>query len=118
MCVDDGFDLNPSKNRSFIGHEYINNIVHGSMAFAVVVQLGISGRIRKLPKRVDRRTGKQVCQIIRNKLDRVFIKVTCNSQSRTLVSHDFNDFSRQKRTNLAKCVAISVITAQAAENLL
>lgn len=118
LCVDEGFDFDPARNRSLIGHEYVENITHGSPAFAAIVKLGISGRIRKLPRQVNPATNKVICQQVSNKPDRVFLKITFNSQSCTLVSHDFRDFSLRKRELFRKSIGIHIVTAKAANESL
>lgn len=116
LCVDEGFDLDPSRNRSRIGHEYRERITPGSQAYAVIVKLGMSGRIVKIGRAVDNRVGKIIRQLIRKKADHVFVKVTCNSQSHAFVSHDFTDFAEAKRTEFRRRLDIYIVTASVAQN--
>jgi predicted nucleic acid-binding protein len=114
LCLDEGFHTDPAKNRSKIGYEYIKHVRHGSLAFALILKLVTQQRIRILPCKVDARSKKIICQKIRKPPDRVFLSVAINSLERTLVSHDFEDFSDQKRVYLKNELNVGVITASEA----
>lgn len=45
-------------------------------------------------------------------LDRIFLKATCVSSNRDLVSHDFEDFSLRMRARIQKRLRVSIQTAQ------
>lgn len=114
LCVDEGFDIEETKNRSVIGCEYLANLRFVMPAFAIVVGLGTRGRIVRVKRTVDRRAAKKILQLLRNKTDRVFIKVTYNSRSHTFVSHDFRDLPPKKRDHLRHTLGVRTITAEAA----
>jgi len=112
LCLDEGFHTDPAKNKSQIGHEYIQHIRHGSFAFGLILKLVSEQRIRSLSRKVDIRSKKIICQTIRKPVDRIFVCIAMNTLERVLVSHDFEDFSNNKRGHFNRELAIRVITAQ------
>jgi hypothetical protein len=117
IVVDEGFDPDMSKNKSMIGHEYFSNITFGSFAFALILKLVSEQRVVGVVKSPGMRAKKIVMQRIRKPIDRVFVYVTCNSQERTFVSHDFEDFPEEKRLYLRRELGIAVVTATVAAGL-
>lgn len=117
LCIDEGFDMDESKNRSVIGSEYFDKLRFVDAAFAIITALGGKGRILKLPKAVDPRAGKKIRQLVRNKTDRTFLKVSYNSQCRTFVSHDFEDLPAAKRVVIAREIGVASVNAVEACNL-
>jgi predicted nucleic acid-binding protein len=111
ICVDEGFDVIPSKNRSLIGHEYLTHIRFGSFAYAFIVKLISDNRVRTLSKNVGTRASKIICQRVRKPADRVFIRIAVNSDEKVLVSHDFADFSQPKRDSFRQDLDVTIITA-------
>lgn len=111
LCVDEGFSLDTSKNRSMIGHEYLKHLQPASTSYQLLMQLALSSRISLVPSKVDRRISKIVTQVIRKKSDRVYLKVACNSENSTLTSHDFEDFSKDKRKSLKKKIGVTIACA-------
>lgn len=111
LCVDPGFHPDPARNRSYIGHEYFEHIRFVHPAFAVIVLLGRAGRIVETSKSVERRAQKIIRQLVTDKTDRVFVKVTFNSQSRTLVSHDFRHIPVRSRSKLRRQLTVEVTEA-------
>ena len=111
LCVDEGFDVEPTRNRSLIGQEYLLYLHNGMIAFALVSELATSGRISIVPRCVDPAIGKKINQIIVNRYDRTFLKVAINSRDCFLCSHDFRDFSDHKRTKVKNLFNVRVKTA-------
>ncbi len=111
LCVDQGFSEDESKNESIIGQEYLSNLQFGSMSSNLIVQLASQQRIKQLTKRAPERIVRKINQIIRNKIDRVFTNVAYNSDEKTLVSHDYNDFSMTKRQRILTDLQIKIIEA-------
>lgn len=111
LAVDEGFNQDPSKNRSHIGQEYIENLRAGMLGYTVVSKLASSKRIRVFPKRAAIREQKIIIQLLRKPVDRVFLGVACNSSERTLVSHDYEDFQEPKRDTIHKELGVLVIEA-------
>jgi hypothetical protein len=111
LCVDKGFQLDESKNRSIICYEYLQHIVFGSPAYFVILKLAMDGRIMQLDRLTNRSTSRKINQLLANKHDRTFLNVACNSSDKTLVSHDYVDFSIAKRRTIKREIDVDVITA-------
>jgi hypothetical protein len=111
LRVDEGFDLDPARNRSLIVGEYLENLHIGMLAFAFVSTLASTGRIKEVPRSVSPAVGRQVNRIIAKPRDRTFLKVAINSQDRFLASHDFRDFSPRKRLEIEDIFEVRIKTA-------
>jgi hypothetical protein len=111
ICVDEGFDTDPAKNRSLIGHEYLTHIRFGSFAYGFILKLAGQRRISPLSRHVDPRAKKLILQRLRKPVDRIFVSVTINSLEAILVSHDFEDFSAEKRVEFRRELDVHIITA-------
>lgn len=111
LCVDEGFSPKSEKNRSTIGGEYLDKLIPGSVGFAVIVRLVQELRVKQVKRRPRRSDCKKIDQMIRNKRDRTFVGVACNSTERVLVSHDFVDFQARKRKAIKKALSVSIIEA-------
>lgn len=113
LCVDPGFHADPARNRSYIAHEYYEHIGFTHPAFAVIVLLGRAGRIAETSRSVGQKEGKVIRQLITDKTDRVFVQVTLNSRSKTLVSHDFRHIPPSRRQELRDQLDVNVTDAHA-----
>ncbi|MFA5041463.1 MAG: hypothetical protein WC464_07515 [Bdellovibrionales bacterium] len=112
LSMDEGFCLDTSKNKSRIGHEYLERLVFGGAGYAILTHLALTGRIdavccKSIPLAIKRKLN----QIVSNVRDRTFLLVTCGAKEKFLVSHDFRDFSVRKRTLIKKQFAVDVKTA-------
>jgi hypothetical protein len=114
LCIDDGFDLEPAKNRSTIGAEYLNNLRAGMLGYEVVVALAKAGRIKLISRNAPAATSQKINQLIRKPIDRAFLRVAFNSSSKILVSHDFEDFQAAKRAHIRQTLKIRIIEADVA----
>lgn len=112
VCVDEGFDLDERRNRSLIGQEYLEQLRFGMLGYAVVAHLARHGRVRGVSRAVGAATSKTINRLIRDKRDRTFVRVTCNTQERLLTSHDFDDFPNEKRRRLRDVIEVLVATAE------
>lgn len=117
LCIDDGFDLDESKNKSAIGCEYHTHLRFVSSAFAIIAALGRKGRIARVPKLVDQGTSKRIRTLIPDKTDRIFLKVSHNSLGRTFVSHDFQHLPLETRRQIRRHVNVRTVDAREARNL-
>jgi len=117
LSVDEGFDMDPRRNRSLILGEYLENLHFGMLAFAFVSTLASAGRIKEVPRSVSSAVSRQVNRIIANRRDRTFLKVAINSQDHLLASHDFTDFSSRKRVKIEDIFDVRIKTAGEALNL-
>ncbi len=115
LCVDQGFACDEGQNRSHIGTEYLQNLRAGSLALQVIATLAGSGRVRQLGRRAPQATARQINQLIRNRVDRVFLSVAFNSTDRVLVSHDLEDFQLPKRDTIRRTLGVRVVEAQDCE---
>ena len=111
LAVDEGFDVNSSRNRSQIGHEYLRNLTGASLGMQVIASLASNDRVRVTPRKVDQAIKKRINQLVRKKTDRSFLAVACNTESRTFCSHDFQDFQKAKRKTIAKDLTVHVCEA-------
>lgn len=118
ICVDEGFDLDETKNRSFICSEYLRRLVPGSAGFHFLVFVATHKRVKQLPRRPEPRAKKFVERVIRKKPDRIFLGVACNTLSMTLVSHDLEDFDPAKRVAIRRELGVAVIEASECTPLL
>jgi hypothetical protein len=109
LAIDEGFSIDSSKNRSLIGSEYLEKLVPGTLPFQALIQLAQMGRISVFKSSLNAQTAKKLNQLVANKRDRTFIKVCTNSSGRLFVSHDFDDFPKQKRELLEKILAIEIM---------
>jgi hypothetical protein len=112
LRVDEGFSVDPARNRSFIGHEYLTHVRFVDQAYALIVLLGRRGQIQETGKSVGAANQRALCRLISDKTDRVFVRVAFNSKSKTLVSHDFADFPTDRRAALRKQLQVATIDAE------
>jgi predicted nucleic acid-binding protein len=111
LCVDEGFAHDETLNRSHIGAEYLQKLRAGSFALEVIVALAARGRIRHVPRRAPLATAGKINQLLRNRVDRVFLSVAFNSTEKILVSHDYKDFQIPKRRDIASSLGVNVTEA-------
>jgi hypothetical protein len=111
LCVDEGFDLEEAKNRSQIGSEYLRHLRHGTLAFAVVVHLLGSLRIKQVPRGVPANVSRRILQQGVTGADRTFIQVAYNSQDNTLTCHDFHDVPDTVRARLLGAIGVRILAA-------
>ncbi len=111
LCADEGFSTTESDNRSLIGSEYLELLPFGSPGLNAVQFLASNDRLRFYPKRPSQAISRRVQQLLRNKKDRVFLGVAWHCESRILASHDFLDFSDEKRRTISSDLDIEVLTA-------
>jgi len=82
-----------------LGQNFLKSIFESNL-FAVV------GRTR------NQREKKIIIREVSDKLDRLFLRVACMTNSRKFFSHDFDDFPQTKRTRLKRELRISFFTAR------
>lgn len=109
--VDDGFSLDESINKSYIGFEYIKHLISGTLGFHLITHLATNNRINFVSKTIPSESKKYIEKKIRNKKDRHFLRVTCNAVEKTLASHDFTDYQVAKRIQIYKDLSINIVTA-------
>lgn len=113
ICVDEGFVYNETQNRSLIGSEYIKHLKNGSLGYSLIVQVALQQRIREKSRNAPAHISKKINQCISHEKsrDKTFLKVAYNSIEKTLVTHDREDFSNQKRTYILNTFGIKILDA-------
>jgi hypothetical protein len=109
LCVDEGFDVDESRNASLIGGEYFQRLTATNTATAVLAHMFASGRVKLVKRRLPDGARKAINQCVRTKRDRTFLAVTRNSADRVLCSHDFEDMQDKKRAFLTSKLGIDVV---------
>lgn len=118
LKVDPGFSLNEARNGSRIVTEYRKHVSHGSVAAAVLARLFGSGRVKSVSSMPDHSVRRKINQIIRNKNDRVFLRVSISTDEKILVSHDYVDFQKKKRVFIKKKFAVDIVESSSANQKL
>lgn len=114
LCLDEGFDPDEARNRSQIYGEYRKHLRPGMLGFALVAHLARSRRIKTVSRQVSNHAAQKIRQSVRNPQDRIYLRVALNSSSKTLASHDFDDFAPRIREKLRRDICVTIITADAA----
>jgi len=111
LCVDEGFDLVESRNRSQIASEYLRHLRHGMLGLAVVAHLAASRRVKQVPRKAPPAFSRAVRRQIANGPDRVFVFVAFNSNDKTLACHDFDDVPDTVRGRL-RPLGVNIVDAE------
>jgi hypothetical protein len=111
LCVDEGFDLDESKNRSLIGGEYFERLTATHTATAVIAYLFASERVQFVPRKTPAAVKKCIEQCVRKKRDRTFLVVAHNSDEQVLGSYDYEDMSAKKRRHLEVKTGVRIVDA-------
>ena len=111
ICVDEGFSIIEAENRSFIGSEYLENLVPGMLGYNVISYLASIDRVKIVTKRTSSQISRYINQRVFNNKDKIFLKVTFNSIEKVLISHDFTDFPTRLRTEFNRRQSICIFTA-------
>lgn len=114
LCVDEGFHIDPAKNRSQIGSEYQKHLEIGMPGWAVVASLASSPRIRQVSRGVPPNVSKTIYRQVPKGPDQTHLKVAFNSHDKTLGCHDFGDIPATVRTRLRRAIGVHVLDAAAA----
>jgi hypothetical protein len=117
LCVDDGFDVDESRNKSLIGGEYFSRLNATHTATAVTAHLFATGRVELVSRTVSVPVKKVIEQCVRKKRDRTFLQVAHNSIEAVLCSQDFEDMQKAKRKHLRDKAGVEVLEVGAACSL-
>lgn len=109
VCVDEGLNINEAQNRSRIWSEYIEHVPAMSLAGELLAELLVNDRVFDVPTRVPQTVANLINQLVRDNSDRIFVKVSINSESAYLVSHDHAAFPRATRRALRKAGIANVV---------
>lgn len=110
--VDEGFSTIESENQSYLGLEYIKHLQPGTLGYGLVAHLASNLRIDFVSNRIPNAIKNYIEQIIRNKKDRMFLRVAYNSNDKTLASHDFTDYQKRKRVDINRRLEVVIVTAE------
>lgn len=110
--VDEGFSMNEAENASYIGLEYIKHLQPGTLGYRLITNLALAGRVDFVSNKPPNNIKNFIEQIIRNKKDRMFLRVAYNSAEQILVSHDFTDYQIKKRKTIRRELNVSVVIAE------
>lgn len=88
LRVDPGFHVDESRNTSKIGAEYLAFVVPGMLGHAVIQRLAAGMRVQPVDTALDEETRVAVNALVQDESDRIFLRVTLNSDERVLASHD------------------------------
>lgn len=111
-AVDEGFTLDETTNQSYIGLEFIKHLQPSSLGYNLIVHLIQNLRLDFVSNKLPQGDKNYIEQLIRNKKDRMFLRVAYNTQEKTLVSHDFTDYQKSKRKKIKKDKSIEIVTAE------
>jgi predicted nucleic acid-binding protein len=112
ICVvDEGFTLDESTNQSYIGLEFIKHLKPGSLGYNLILHFIQNVRLEFVSNKIPNNHKKYIEQIIRNKKDRMFLRVAYNTSEQALISHDFTDYQKRKRKKIKKDLSINIVTA-------
>jgi predicted nucleic acid-binding protein len=112
ITVDEGVGLDETSNRSYIGLEYLENLTPGMLGYSFLQFMANNQRFEFVSSKIPNSTKSYIEQIIRNKKDRMFLRVTLNSQEKTLISHDYEDYQESKRVRFRREIEISIVEAE------
>jgi predicted nucleic acid-binding protein len=112
ICIDfqkaKGFNL----QNSIIWNEYNNRITSQSFGKIFLQTILIKKRIFPVKRDVNQREKKISDRLIPKPVDRTFLRVAYNSESKIFISHDFEDFSLATRNKLFEEMIVSIKTAK------
>jgi len=111
IVVDEGFTLNETTNGSYIGLEYIKHLMPGMLGYILIQQIAQNQRFKFVSNEIPQADKNYIEQIIRNKKDRMFLRVTFNSDEKVLVSHDYTDYQMGKRKTIKKKLNLTILDA-------
>ena len=108
LCVDEGFDLNEAKNKSYIAAEYLKWLTFGGLGFGLVAYLASNGRVKFTTRKVSVQTRNVINQASSDNTDRVFIQVALNSEEKAIASHDKKNFNKKAVRKLKNDLGVFV----------
>lgn len=112
LTVDEGFSVVEAANTSYIGLEYIKHLPAGSLGYNLVIHMALSGRINFISNLPPNQIKNYINQKVRNKKDRMFLRVAYNSTEKVLVSHDFTDYQVRKRVTIKRDIDVNIDIAR------
>jgi hypothetical protein len=111
ICVDKEINV----DKSMILHEYYDHLkTHGTAGRNFIEKILKQKRFKPVRRKTEHRVTKIIDQHINRDehVDKMFIRITYNSEDKTFVSDDFNDFQDAKRVFFKRTLNINVIQAR------
>ncbi len=112
VTVDEGFSLDESNHSSYIALEYLKHLSPGMLGHSLLSFLASNERFNFISNKVPKSTKNYIEQKIRNKKDRMFLRIAYNSQEKTLASHDYTDYQKNKRKTIKKDINVLIVDAE------
>ena len=113
LALDRSPPLGRQHNESQILQEYSEHVTYvSSFGHYFLIEVLKRSWFDVVGRTNDRREKKIIIQEVSDKVDRIFLRVTCMTNSRKLVTHDFDDFPMQKRERLAEALQVRFLTAR------
>lgn len=108
LVMDETFSDIEALNTSHLGSEYYAYLSTGMVGQAFLQQMLVTGRVEFVTLSVPKNVRDKLNQLIRDKGDIKFLKVTNNSAEKTLVSNDYTDFQQPKRNLIYKELSLII----------
>jgi predicted nucleic acid-binding protein len=118
LCVDEGFAIEESRNRSLIAGEYLERLRAGGVGLAFIVHLARNGRVSEVSSKVEQSLARFLTRRVSDKRDRTFLRVAANAHDRLMTSHDFSDLPLGKRREIRSISGIRILDAAGTLSLL
>ena len=109
LCFDEGFNIDESKNKSFVWHEYKKHLPHGSSGYAFVLALLSANRLSFVSKSPPLHINKKINQSGIKKSDRIFVRIAYRTNQKKLISDEHEDFTIAKRSYFSNEIGVEII---------
>ena len=106
--LDDNGKHQPDPTTSLLYHEYQQTLAPQGLAIQIFTACLMNKRVRfsQRPTQVVRDEIRKL--IAKNKKDQVVLGAACGSESKTLFTNDFNDFSDKVRDHVQKKLSVDI----------
>jgi predicted nucleic acid-binding protein len=111
FCMDEGCDVDTSKNKSQIFNEYFERLRNGSFGYGILLKILRRNFNKPIARSQYVKHKKKFEKIVRDKIDRIFLSVAFVSCSKVLMSNDFIDFQRDKRKYIKKKFNLNILSS-------
>ncbi|MBS1528879.1 MAG: hypothetical protein JSU01_01120 [Bacteroidetes bacterium] len=112
LVVDEGFELDETTNKSYLALEYLKHLSLGMLGYNFIQFMALQQRIKFVSRKIPEASKHFIEQLISNKKDRMFLRVTYNSEEKIIVSHDYEDYKKGKRKKIRKEIGINIVDAE------
>ncbi len=112
LCLDHQPSREFKIENSIIWNEYTSRLTPGMLGHTFITRVLSQKRIKPVSRNVNQKARNSFRQNVKKPVDIVFLKVAFNSNSKILVSHDFEDFQIHKRELFNTQLNIQILVAQ------